>query len=202
MKKLLLIVSLIALTAASCNKPASNDQTHNTPPPPPPPATPTTQSYSNATYGFSFVYPTYMTFVTPTYASLQDKVTQVQIGKDQYPGTNFGDAAVSVSAQFAKDLAACLKLTPPENGDGFKTKASINGVDFYMTKSGGAGAGNLYESNVYRTVKSQNGACIEITETIHTSNIGNYPAGTVTEVNKADVQAKLDSVLQSFKFSS
>src|SRR6185369_8624220 len=152
--------------------------------PPPPVVQPTTQTYTNATYGLQFQYPLYMNFVTPTYANLTDKVVQAQIPQTQYPGTNFGDAAFAVSASAAKNLADCLKQSPPENGDGFKTKVSINGTDFYMTKSSGVGAGNLYESKIYRTVKSTGGACIELNETIHTSQIANYPAGTVTAVDK------------------
>jgi len=200
MKKVMVLMGLLALTAAACNQSSNSNQSNNNTPPPS--STPNTQTYTNSTYGFEFTYPTNLQFVTPTYSNLQDKIVQVQIPQSQYPGTNFGDAAVAVSAQNAKDLAACLKLTPPENGDGFKTKVTINGVDFYMTKSTGAAAGNLYESNIYRTVKSTNGACIEISETVHTSNIGNYPAGTVTEVNKSEIQSKLDSILQSFKFTS
>ncbi len=172
-----------------------------TPTPTPTPPTPTTQTYSNATYGFNIEYPLYMKFVTPNYANLQDKIVAIQIPREEYPKTNFGDAAISVSAQAASSLADCLKLAPPEGSDGFKTKVVINGVDFYMTKSSGVGAGNLYESNVYRTVKAPNGACIEIAATIHTSNIGNYPAGTVTEVNKPQITAKLDTVVNSFKFN-
>ena len=167
---------------------------------PPSPTASSTQTYSNATYGFSFAYPASMQVVTPTYGYLKDEVVQVQIPKSAYPGTNFDDAAISVSAQSAKSLNDCLALTPPEGSDGFKTKATINGVDFYMTNSNGAGAGNFYESKVYRTVKSPGGICIEISETIHTSNISNYPPGTVTESNQSDVQAKLDPIVQSFKF--
>jgi hypothetical protein len=198
MKKLLVIISLIVLTAAACNKTTTNNS--NTLPPSPQPSS-DTQVYTNATYGFEFTYPKTMKFITPTYASLQDKIVEIQITKDEYSGTNFGDGAFSVSAQYAKSLMECLNLTPPENGDGFKTKITINGVDFYMTKSAGAGAGNFYESNVYRTVRSPGGACIEIMETIHTTNIGNYPEGTVTEVNKAEIQQKLDQILNSFSFS-
>jgi hypothetical protein len=198
MKKFLVLAAII-LTAAACNKSNENNQT---PPPPPPAVTPTTQTYTNATYGFTFEYLKEMKFVTPTYPNLQDKIVQMQISKDQYPGTNFGDAAFAVSAQSAKSLADCLKLSPPENGDGFKTKVNINGVDFYMTASSGAGAGNLYESKIYRTVKSPNGACIELNETLHTGNISNYPEGSVTQVNKTNVWNKLDSVLNTFKFTN
>ena len=69
-----------------------------------------------------------------------------------------------------------------------------------MTNSSGAGAGNFYESKVYRTIKNTGGICIEISETIHTSNIGNYTPGTVTQVKQSDVQATLDPIVQSFKF--
>ena len=197
MKKIVVLLAALTLVAAACNKNNNNQQSYGYQTP-----TPTTQTYSNATYGFSFTYPVGLNFVTPTYANLQDKVVQVQIPQNQYPNTNFGDAAFAVSASSAKDLADCLKKSQtPENGDGFKTKTTINGVDFYMTSSSGAGAGNLYESKVYRTVKSTGGACIELDETIHTSNIGNFPAGTVTEVDKADVQSKLDSILNSFQFN-
>ena len=200
MKKILIIVGLLALTAAACNQ----QPTSQTPTPPPTPVstTPTTQTYTNGTYGFKFDYPTSMLFVTPTYANLEDKIVQVQIPQSTYPKTNFGDAALSVSSQFAKDLASCLKLSPPEGSDGFKTKATINGVNFYMTNSNGAGAGNFYEGKVYRTIKAAGGACIEVAETIHTGNIDNYPTGTVVEVDHTDVQAKLDTVLNSFKFTN
>ncbi|HEX5429476.1 MAG TPA: hypothetical protein VFX17_00125 [Patescibacteria group bacterium] len=198
MKKLIIVAGVVALIAAACNQSATQNNPNQTGNTQNPPAS-NTQTYSNSTYGFSFDYPNSMQFVTPTYPNLDDKVVQIQIGQDQYPGTNFGDAAFGVSTQFAKSLSDCLALTPPEGGDGFKTAVTINGTQFNMTKSNGAGAGNIYESNVYRTLHNNN--CIEIDETIHTSNIGNYPAGSVTEVDSADVQAKLDDVLNSFQFS-
>ena len=195
MKKHLVLLAAIALLAAACNSKSNVGQV-----PPPPPAAPTTQTFSNATYGFSFTYPIALQTTTPAYSLLEDKIVQLQIPQSAYPNTNFGDAAFSVSAQYAAGLGDCLKLNAPENSDGFKTKVTINDVDFYMTNSNGAGAGNLYQSKVYRTVKSTGGACIELMETIHTSNIGNYPPNTVTEVNTAPIQEQLDSILNSFKF--
>ena len=195
MKKLFLLISLTALIAAASGR--KPNQSNNQKPGPAP--TPSTKTYSNAKYGFSFEYPTSMQFVTPNYANLEDTVVQVQIPRGAYGGTNFGDAAISVSAQHAKALDDCLALSPPEGSDGFKTKTTINGVNFYMTNSSGAGAGNFYDSKVYRTFKSTGGACIEISETIHTLNIDNYTPGTVTQVSQSDVQAKLDPIVQSFK---
>jgi hypothetical protein len=196
MKKLFLLTSLMVLTAASSGRKPNQSNRQTSRPAP----TSGTQTYSNATYGFTFVYPASMQLVTPTYGNLKDEVAQVQIPKSAYPGTNFDDAAISVSAQSAKSLNDCLALSPPEGSDGFKTKTTINGVDFYMTDSSGAGAGNFYDSKVYRTLKSTGGTCIEISETIHTSNIDNYTPGSVTEVKQSDVQARLDPIVQSFKF--
>lgn len=197
MKKTLIILLALPILAAACNKPAptqNSDQNQS--------QTSDQQTYSNATYGFEFTYPKSMQFTTPTYPNLQDKVVQVQIPQSAYPNTNFGDAAFSVSASFAKNLADCLAQTPPEGGDGFKTPVTINGVQFYMTSTTGAGAGNIYEGRIYRTIKSTGGACIELSEMLHTSNIGNYPPDTVTAVNKTTVERQLDAILKSFKFSS
>ena len=195
MKKLLLVTSLMVVSAASYGKQPnqSNNQKSR------PATTPSTQTYSNATYGFTFDYPKSMQLVTPTYGNLKDEVVQVEIPKSAYSGTNFDDAAISVSAQPSKSLNDCLALSPPEGSDGFKTKTTINGVDFYMTNSNGAGAGNFYDSKVYRTFRSTADTCIEINETIHTSNIDNYTRGTVTEVKHFNVQARLDPIVQSFK---
>ncbi|MDB4939696.1 MAG: hypothetical protein JWO40_121 [Candidatus Doudnabacteria bacterium] len=202
MKKVFLI-SAFALLAAGCTSTVNTDPNanNNNPPIQPPQQTqPTTQTYKNSTYSFQFQYPADMAFVTPNYALLNDKVTELQIPKTDYPNTNFGDAAFSVSASYAKTLASCLAMNPPENGDGFKTTVQINGVTFYTTSGAGAGAGNRYDTKTYRTLVGAQ-SCIELNETVHTSAIGNYPAGTVTAVDINAVQSRLDQVLNTFKFN-
>lgn len=202
MKKLSLSLLLLSLMAAGCNyqsavnQNSNSNQNANTNTAP----TEQLQTYNNSTYGVTFQYPQTMNFVTPTYALLQDKITELQIPQSAYPKTNFGDAAFSVSAAYAKDLATCLTMNPPENASGFKNQTQINGQTFYLAQSMGAAAGNRYDSTVYRTLSGKQ-TCIEVSETIHTSNIGNYPAGTVTEVNQGDVQSRLDAVLQTFKIN-
>ncbi len=191
MKKYLLFAA-IALVAAGCNQQSQQQQT-------PPPAS-TTQVYSNGTYGFTFQYPQDLSFVTPNYATLQDKIVELSIPHDAYPKTNFGDAAFSVSASYEKTLADCLKASPPENSDGFKTQTTINGTTYYMTKGSGAGAGNRYNTTAYRTFKGTQ-TCIEINETIHTASIGNFTPGSVTEVDSAAIQTRLDNILNTFKFN-
>jgi hypothetical protein len=200
MKKLIIIAAL-SLVAAGCNKTStdsysdnSQDQNQNQS------QNSDLQTYTNSTYGFEFMYPKTMQSVSPTYSNLENKIVQVQISKDTYPKTNFGDADFSVAVQSAKSLKDCLQMNVAEISGGFSSKVNINGTDFYTAKGTGAGAGNLYESNWYRTLSGQN--CIELGETIHTSNIGNYPTGTVTEVDKAEVQKKLDDILNTFKLNT
>lgn len=194
---LLALMAIAALTGAGCNSSFSEPLPGENQP-----ATTTAlfQTYKNGTYGFEFQYPSDTVFVTPNYALLEDKIVEIGIPQTDYPKTNFGDAAFSVSASFAKSLAACLSQNPPENGDGFKTKTELNGIPFYMTSSTGAGAGNRYNSKIYRTL-SGNQTCLELNETIHTSVIDNYPPGTVTEVDKNIIQSRLDKMLSTFKFS-
>lgn len=153
--------------------------------------------YKNQTYGFEFSYPKDYEFVTPTYTSLEDKIVQIQTPRDLYPNTNFSDAGVAVSAEFAKDLNECLGKN--QGGKIFSQNMNINGEVFYFATSSDAGAGNFYESNTYRSLLGGQ-LCFEISETIHTTNIGNYPPGTVKEVNKGDVINSLRNILSSFKF--
>jgi hypothetical protein len=205
--KNLVTVFAFALIAAGCNS-KSVSSVQPAQPTPAPVVTQTTaapqlQTYTNSTYGFTFQYPLNVAFQTPRYANLNDKIAELGIARADYPNTNFGDAAFSVSASYEKTEAACLAATPPEGGDGFKTQVSVNGTNFYTTKGSGVGAGNIYQTTTYRTFLTLSGSatCLELNETIHTSNIENYPTGTVTAVDTAAVQARLDAILNTFKIS-
>lgn len=193
MKKVLLIAAIL-LTAMGC----SRSQTITTPVDSNGSPEAKTQTYQNQSLGFTFKYPVELKETNFPYNNLTNKVIQVGLNKDTYPKTNFNDAAFTVSYQTAKDLAQCLAFVRNESGT-FKNTEVINGKTFYTLSGTGAGAGNLYEDRTYRTFKD--GECFELMETIHTSNIGNYPAGTVTEINKNPIWDKLDQTLKSFQFN-
>jgi hypothetical protein len=82
----------------------------------------------------------------------------------------------------------------------FKEQRTINGNTFYFAESSEGAAGNLYESRYFRTYHGT--TCIEVAETIHTTNVGNYPQGTVKEIDRAPVWQTLDSILATFTFNS
>lgn len=159
-----------------------------------------TQTYKNSSYDFQFDYPTRFTFTNQNYGNLDDKVVQLQLSSDAYPDTNLGDAAFSVTVGTAKSLDACLTMNAPEGGTGFKESTLINGVKFYASTGNGAGAGNFYDSKIYRTLVSSE--CLEIVETIHTGNIGNYEPGTVKEIDKTPIWKDLENILSTFNLVS
>ncbi len=203
MKKLFLISTIILLLAAGCKSSTSSQTQDNTnTPSPTQTVVPTAQTYLYLPYDFQFTYPLEFGFTSPTYANLEEKIVQLELPQSAYPHTNFGDAGFTVSAGNAQSLNDCLSKNPPPGGrlqPSFQTSSTINGVTFYQTEATGAAAGNLYESKVYRTLR--NNLCLELNATLHTSNISNYPKGTVSEVDKTAVWSKLDSIIQSFKFN-
>jgi hypothetical protein len=162
--------------------------------------TPKLQTFQSSKYKFQFQYPQEFALTTARYGNLNDKVIQVEMSSDNYPNTNFNDAGFAVTASPAQSQNQCLTASKPEGSSDFSNTTTINGIKFYWTNGTGAGAGNLYDSKIYRTYNKN--TCLEISETVHTSNLGNYTPGTVQEVNKDPIWQKLDGILQTFKFTS
>jgi hypothetical protein len=177
-------------------------QNQNDPAPapmPPPPAAPQTSTYRYEPYGFEFQYSSDLNFTQPTYANLDEKIVELKLPASAYPGTNFADAAFSVSAQSMASENMCRTNENFANIAAFVRVADINGAVVYRAEASDAAAGNRYESRVFRTYRDSR--CFELLETIHTGNIGNYPEGSVKEVDRSPIWAKLDMMLNSFKFT-
>jgi hypothetical protein len=195
MKKIIVLLIGITMVASSCN---NKPDTNTTNPPPPPASTPSMQTYNYAPYNFEFQYPAEFVFTQPNYANLSEKIVQVQLQQNAYPGTNFVDAAFAVSAQSTASQSVCLALPAGESNSGFKDNQTVNGVVYSKATGSGAAAGNLYESRIYRVWR--NNICFELTETLHTGNLGNYPPN-ILAVDKGQVWQELDSILTTFKFN-
>lgn len=194
MKKFIFLLAGIMVLAAACTN--SGSQSNNTPTPTPTPNNKAVYRYTP--YNFEFSYSNDWTFTQPAYANLDEKIVQIELAQSTYPNTNFVDAAFSVSVGTATTLNQCLALNAA-NTAGFKTTQNINGVTYSKAETSEPAAGNLYESRIYRTLRSN--LCFELQETIHTGNIANYEPGAVTEVNKNLAWDRLDEVLNTFSFN-
>jgi hypothetical protein len=74
---------------------------------------------------------------------------------------------------------------------------TVGGVVWSMASTSGAGAGNFYEETVYALKDSK--PCLAVRYLIHSTNIGNYPPGTVTEFNRAALLADYDKIRDSLR---
>jgi hypothetical protein len=108
------------------------------------------------------------------------------------------DSAITVSTGFAKDAGQCL-ISPNDSKPLTQTQ-TINGQVFYVGTNSGVGAGNIYSSTIYRALRQT--LCVEVSLTVHTGNIGNYPQGSVTEVDQTKPLADLQQILNTFKFTN
>lgn len=110
----------------------------------------------------------------------------------QTPKTNYGEAYLAISVGTDKlSLDGCYEN--PITGEQFSDTEVINGTMFHSGSIQDSAAGNIYDSKIYRVLVD--GRCLEIARTIHTSNISNYPAGTVTEFDQANAISVLDQMI-------
>ncbi len=163
------------------------------------------ETYRSEDYGFELQYPSEWASVSPEspYANLEKKILALELPQSTYPDTNFGEATLAISAQEVDSLENCLALNSLNSeipGDAFSTDQSevVNGVTYYTASGAGAAAGNTYDYKLMRSF--QNAQCFEVSETIHTSNMGNYDPGTVTEVDAQVIWNRLNEIFNTLTF--
>lgn len=116
------------------------------------------------------------------------------------PQTNFADASLTVGASAnGVDVAQCVTSASGIGPAVTTSTAIINGVAFTTFNSTGVGAGNLYETTSYRTLHA--GQCYAVEYTIHSGQIGNYPAEyNLKPLDEAKLKDVLDRIVGTFKF--
>ncbi len=167
------------------------------------------QTFTDPAGQFAVTYPKSDILIKPddeggmgTYFSSHVKPdVEIHVPSTVFPNTNFGESYVIIGSDPSiKNSADCKKF---DNGAAQLSKTDktedINGIRFDKAEFNGAGAGNFYETRLYRVFHA--GTCFEISLTLHTSNIANYPPGTVTQVNKGQAWSKLEDILNSFRFT-
>lgn len=116
------------------------------------------------------------------------------------PQTNFADATLTVGTS-ARNVAIAQCLAPDAEGESATATSSvtINGANFTVFHSTGAGAGNYYETTSYRTLHA--GKCYAVEYTIHSSQIANYPQSyDLHPFDKATITELMDRIVGTFKF--
>jgi len=156
--------------------------------------------YQNDSLGFEIWYPQGTEIRKENlegYLSLtQNGLVGFFLPRELFTGTNLGEAAVIIGTSTdEKIVSRCqqVNITNDEKDLGEQIIANQNFKKFSAT---GVGAGNIYESIIYRIVK--NNVCWEIVELLHSGNIYNYPEDTVVEFNKPYFLGILENWVKTF----
>jgi hypothetical protein len=160
--------------------------------------TPTLQTYTSPTAGFSISYPNDFALNTAyAYSGFGEKKlihgVSLTVPGSMATGTNLGsDTYVSVEQlPNAKKCTADIFIV-----DDVKASTMQEGSTTYsVATTSGAGAGNRYEESVYAIADSK--PCTAVRYFVHYSVFENYPAGTVTEFNRAELLSSFDAIRRS-----
>src|SRR3989338_2748625 len=155
-----------------------------------------TQQYSTTT--FSLQYP-------PDYA-LNEAYAYDQFGpKKLIHGISLViPAAMATGTPLSADTYLSVEQLPRAKkctGDIFisadvKTQTvTEGGIDYSLATTSGAAAGNRYEELVYALATSS--PCTAVRYYIHSTDIGNYPAGTVREFDRITLIDAFDTIRRS-----
>lgn len=158
--------------------------------------------YKNPESGLTLAYSDQ--FAPARFPSAANNKTNIELALQyidtaSYQHTNLGEAYFLLgSSADPQIVAACTDPNPkggaPEEAKGTET---INGYNFIRSQAVGAGAGNIYDQEIYRVVEK--GVCHEIIFFIHYSNIGNYAPGAATEFDMNGLLQKFDDILSTFQ---
>lgn len=156
---------------------------------------PSTSTYATST--FSVTYPNTFT-IDSSYAYEQFAGKPIHGVKFTIP------QSIATSTNLSSDTYVSVETLPRANscsGDIYLLEnvrsqtVSDAGVTYSVASSTGAGAGNIYEEIVYALPNSK--PCTAIRYYIHSTQIANYPEGTVTEFNRAALLEAFDQIRRS-----
>jgi len=161
--------------------------------------TPTTGTIASSTMGYTLTYPLDFTVeenhVYPFSSTKNILGFRVNIPADMATGTNLS-ADSYVSVEQLPNARLCT-------GDIFMkanvkaTNVTEAGVAYSIASSSEGAAGNRYDEIAYALKDSE--PCTAVRYYIHTTNIQNYPEGTVTEFNRTALLNEFDQIRRSLQ---
>lgn len=154
-----------------------------------------TQIYASSTLGVTIRFPQNYT--------VNQKFAYTGLGPNKtIKGVSFTiPATAATGTNLSKDTYVSVETLPSATSctadkfldQGGKSVAfSDSGVDYSVATTSGAGAGNLYDEAVFAIPGTS--PCTAVRYFIHSTNIGNYPAGAVKEFNRAAVINEFDLI--------
>ncbi len=126
---------------------------------------------------------------------------KISLPDDAFAGdhTNYSEAWLTLDYDNAKSEMNCF-ASADGSGQQMTELKTIGANTFHVGHpGGGAAAGNLYTSTVYRLMI--NGGCAEAVTTLHTTNVANYDPGTVKEFDATKTEKMLGGVLSTLTFT-
>ncbi len=112
------------------------------------------------------------------------------------PRTNLSEAYLMLAATTDPVIVSTCTQPSTQVAETLTGQVTINNYAFTRSEFSGAAAGNRYDQVAYRTIWENK--CFEVISLIHSTNIGNYPAGTVVEFDRAALLGKFEAVLDTF----
>src|SRR5581483_5872549 len=154
-------------------------------------------TYSNETFGFEVKVPAGFT-VDESYLN-QDlgpgrEIPGVafRIPADITTGTNLSDDSYVAIEELSDIECSPSAFIDPASQE---SEATIGNNTYTVSSNTGAAAGNIYEETVH--VMQKENRCYDVRYFIHSSNIGNYPAGAVTAFDRKKLIASFDELAGS-----
>lgn len=112
--------------------------------------------------------------------------------------TNFSEAWMMIDFDASLAGEQCFEGSSELNTTALPDE-TINGATYKVFTVVGAAAGNTYDSKIYRAMV--NSVCVEVSQTLHTGNIGNYDPGTVNEFGTEQTDAIFAKLFSGLTFT-
>jgi hypothetical protein len=157
--------------------------------------------YNNPSTGLSLTYSDMFVPAVPPFGNYktQPELALQLIDSTTFYKTNLGQAYLFVSSTNDPNVVATCTEPGQATGEIEQVIGNevINGYTFVHSSGDGAGAGNLYEQEIYRMVHEN--ICYEVIYYMHSSQVGNFPAEAgITEFDRNAVIQKFYSVFSTF----
>jgi hypothetical protein len=157
--------------------------------------------YKNPSTGLSLTYSDMFVPAVAPFGNYKTppELTLQLIDSAAFYKTNLGQAYLMVSSTSDPQIVATCTEPGQATGELEQVIGNevINGYTFVHSTGDGAGAGNLYQQEIYRMVNKN--ICYEVIYYMHSSQVGNFPpeAG-ITEFDQNAVIQKFYSVFSTF----